>query len=139
MSAARYVVRLRDTGQYLFAEDGRCPQWFYPRSEARTFPTATGAREWLADLLTRYPGKMYIYEDGRVVRLLTHAEAKRKAAASALRLHAVRCRAEAAIWLPMHSVSALNRADAKGIARGYEKSAEDAERAADKLWRRRSK
>lgn len=140
MSAARYVVRLRDRSQYLQpAEADRCPQWWHDRKHAALFASAAKAREWISDLRRWYRGDCYSYRDARVVRLLSHKEAQDRKVATALREHAARCRSEAVVWAAMKSTSKVNVAHVEGIARGYEKAAEDAELAAEKLWKRRGK
>lgn len=128
----RYIVRfgeVRGLGGYLATGcDCTFEACEVSRSEAKedTFTRAEaelGASRW----------------GGRAIPLLTVAEAKRKAAARALPERAVAFRCEAVVWAAMKSKSAVNVAHTEGIARGYEKAAEDAELAADRLWPRRKK
>jgi len=123
--SARYVVRLgkvRGRGRYA------CPCAVDPcLLDASHHCEVEPCSKTAAAKLARRRG-------GRVVRLLSPAEQADRAGARALRLHAARCRAEAIVWGAMRSQSDENEAEAKGIARGYVKAAEDAEGAASKLW-----
>jgi len=122
---ARYVVRLgkvRGRGRYA------CPCAVDPcLLDASHHCEVEPCSKTAAAKLARRRG-------GRVVRLLSPAEQADRAGARALRLHAARCRAEAIVWGAMKSESDTNRAEVRGIARGYVMAANDAERVAKAMW-----
>ncbi len=88
MSPQRWVLRLLDTKQYLKDDEETlrkhwCPQWYYLRERARVFASAAEARARLVEIRKQWP--TVTYEGVCVVRLLSPAESRAKAAAEALR------------------------------------------------------
>ena len=122
MSAARWAIR--SELYWLGPTVAGWPQWISDKDRRREFDSAKAARQFRHDTAKAHP-RYTGYADAKIVRLLTPAESRRKAAATALREFATHLRGIANV----HSHVERKRA--------LEWSAKQAESRADALWPRK--
>lgn len=100
--------------------------WISDKDRRREFDSAKAARQFRHDTAKAHP-RYTGYADAKIVRLLTPAESRRKAAATALR--------ELAADYQLRSTIAANKGNGSWLA--WSRAAEIAESRADALWPRK--